>query len=221
MSLREDPPVLRVALVEDDVAFRDAMAAAIGSAGDMELVAAMGNRALALQRLAQLDAHVLVVDLGLPDGSGVDVIRAAQGLHAEMAIMVATTFADETNVIRSIEAGARGYLLKDSPAAKLVEDIRSLHRGGSPISPMIARHILKRFRPPVAPAAAPVERLSGREHEVLELIAKGFSYQEIAGLMQISRFTVMTFVRRIYAKLEVRTKIEAIDEARHQGILPP
>jgi DNA-binding NarL/FixJ family response regulator len=136
--------------------------------------------------------------------------------------MVSTTFADEKHVIASIEAGAAGYLLKDSSPKKIVDEIRALHAGGSPISPRIARQILLRFRPPepereaVRELASP---LSPREREVLELITKGFSYDEIAALMHVTRNTVMTFVRRIYQKLEVTSKTEAIFEARSHGIL--
>ena len=185
---------------------------------------------------------MLLADLGLPDGSGIDVIRAARACWPACAIMVNTTFGDELSVISSIEAGANGYLLKDSTAETMLRDIRILHAGGSPISPRIARQMLIRFRqdgaagaPPVAPAelaAAPTRApaadraavpvtLSSREQEVLELITKGFTYDEIARLMQVSRHTVMTFVRRIYTKLQVKSKVEAIYEARLHGLLAP
>ena len=144
--------------------------------------------------------------------------------------MVSSAFGDEVNVIRSIESGASGYLLKDGSAAHLVSEIRSLHAGGSPISPLIARKLLTRFRARddqgVAGAAAPARAgdgprsaLSAREREVLEFITKGFSTQEIASLMGVSAHTVLTYVRRIYAKLDVSSRTEAIYEARHQGLL--
>jgi DNA-binding NarL/FixJ family response regulator len=142
--------------------------------------------------------------------------------------MVSTTFADEMHVMQSIEAGAAGYLLKDSAPERMVFEIRSLYAGGSPISPLIARQILMRFRSDNNSATAPVvrrdpckqqARLSTREREVLEFITKGFTSDEIAALMSVSRHTVLTFVRRIYAKLEVSSKTEAIYEARNQGLL--
>jgi DNA-binding NarL/FixJ family response regulator len=129
-------------------------------------------------------------------------------------------------VIASIEAGASGYLLKDSALPAIPEDIRVLHGGGSPISPRIARQVLMRFRPDERPveegaaadkAAAP--SLSEREQETLQLITRGFSFDEIAELMNVSRNTVLTFVRRIYTKLEVRSKTEAVFEARAHGLL--
>jgi DNA-binding NarL/FixJ family response regulator len=176
-----------------------------------------------LQVLDEVKIDVLLVDLGLPDGSGIDVIRAAHAKQPGCNIMVSTTFADETNVMHSLEAGATGYLLKDSTPEKMVFEIRSLYGGGSPISPLIARQILTRFRPPASPAAQPAGKvhaeLSVREKEVLEFITKGFTADEIANLMSVSRHTVLTYVRRIYAKLEVNSKAEAIFEARKQGLL--
>jgi len=216
-------------LVDDDLHFQEALRLAVGGAPDISLTGVAGTRAAALQALSGPPADVLVVDLGLPDGSGVDVIRAAQTCWPGCAVMVSTIFGDEAHVLQSIEAGATGYLLKDSSAPKIVDEIRSLHGGGSPISPLIARQVLLRFRqgeraaadgPRAATAgAAPARALSERERQVLELITKGFSYDEIARLMDISRHTVRTFVRRIYAKLEVSSKAEAIYEARSQGLL--
>ncbi|MBB4096835.1 response regulator transcription factor [Sphingomonas kyeonggiensis] len=221
------PSQLKVALVEDDIAFQNSFAAAVRSSADIQLIGMAHNVAQAKKMLAGDPLDVLVVDLGLPDGSGIDVIRAAHAAWPDCGIMVSTTFADEKHVIASIEAGAAGYLLKDSSAEKIADEIRALHAGGSPISPRIARQILLRFRPaePVPTAAAiatatPMATpLSPREREALELITKGFSYDEIAELMQVSRNTVMTFVRRIYQKLEVTSKAEAIFEARNHGIL--
>jgi len=220
------PPLLRVALVEDDIAFQNSFAAALAETGDIELAGMAHNVAQARLLLAGDPLDVLVVDLGLPDGSGIDVIRAAHAAWPACGIMVSTTFADEKHVIASIEAGAAGYLLKDSSAKKIADEIRALHAGGSPISPRIARQILLRFRtpdpepqPPEEVAVALPSPLSPREREALALITKGFSYDEIADLMQVSRNTVMTFVRRIYQKLEVHSKAEAIYEARNHGIL--
>jgi DNA-binding NarL/FixJ family response regulator len=195
-------PRLAVMLVDDDVTFQKAFAAAIEATSDLALQGAIGSVGQALKILAQAAPDVLVVDLGLPDGSGLEVIAAAHRRWPGCPIMVSTTFADKEHVISSIEAGASGYLLKDSAPEKIADEIHSLVAGGSPISPRIARH-----------------PLSERETQTLDLIARGFSYDEIAELMQISRNTVMTFVRRIYAKLEVKSKAEAIYEARSHGLI--
>lgn len=219
--------LIRVVLVEDDVDFQQALRETIGNAPDMELVSVASTRALGLKTLDDDPADVLLVDLGLPDGSGIDVIRAAHAKWPSCGIMVSTAFGDEMHVMQSLEAGAAGYLLKDSAAKSMVAEIRSIHQGGSPISPLIARQILVRFRErdkpfPVVPQLIPEKSdaaLSAREQEVLEFITKGFTSDEIAELMSVSRHTVLTFVRRIYRKLEVNSKAEAIYEARHQGLL--
>lgn len=231
MQPSPNPSCIHVALVEDDVHFQNAIVAAIAASPDIRLMSLASTRAQGLQSLQSAPADVLLVDLGLPDGSGIDVIRAAHTQWPTCAVMVCTAFGDEAHVLQSIEAGASGYLLKDSDPENMLHEIRSLHGGGSPISPLIARQILMRFRaaPPMVPAAAPTaatiqaanERavLSSREKEVLELITKGFTTDEIARLMQVSQHTVQTYVRRIYSKLNVNSRAEAIYEARHQGIL--
>ncbi|OYT96512.1 MAG: DNA-binding response regulator [Pseudomonas sp. PGPPP3] len=226
MRSENDSMPIRVILVEDDVTFQQALRQTFTTATDMQLVAVLSTRTEGLNILEHAPADVLLVDLGLPDGSGIDVIRAAHAKWPECNIMVSTAFGDEMHVMQSLEAGATGYLLKDSSTASIAAEIRSLHQGGSPISPLIARQILMRFRQPdttqpQAPTEANAARalLSAREQQVLEYITKGFNSDEIAGLMGVSRHTVLTFVRRIYKKLEVSSKTEAIYEARNQGLL--
>lgn len=221
--------LLKVALVEDDAAFQEAFRAALAATPDLAMTGVASTAAEARAMLADPPADVLVVDLGLPDGSGIEIIGEANARWPGCAIMVATTFADERHVIASIEAGASGYLLKDSPLPTIAQDIRVLHGGGSPISPRIARQVLMRFRPDERPASdseeveeegkSAIPSLSEREKETLQLITRGFSFDEIAELMGVSRNTVLTFVRRIYAKLEVRSKTEAVFEARAYGLV--
>lgn len=221
---------IRVAIVEDDMDFLNALTQTVQEEVDMELAGTASTRSAGLDLLQGPPADILIVDLGLPDGSGIDVIRAAATLWPDCSTMVSTTFGDEAHVIRSIEAGATGYLLKHREPERLAAEIRSLFSGGSPISPLIARHVLTRFRQSGrertggersdgADETRPLTSLSAREQEVLELITKGFTADEIANLMQISRYTVLTFVRRIYKKLNVSSKAEAIYEARAQGLL--
>lgn len=218
------PALIQVALVEDDVHFQNTIMAAIAASPDIRLTSNSSTRAQGLLALEKPPADVLLVDLGLPDGSGIDVIRAAHTKWPTCAVMVCTTFGDEAHVMKSIEAGASGYLLKDGEPGDMLAEIRSLQAGGSPISPLIARQILTRFRAsPAAAAELAPERehamLSAREKEVLELITKGFTADEIARLVQVSQHTVQTYVRRIYSKLKVTSKAEAIYEARSQGLL--
>ncbi|WP_326541562.1 response regulator transcription factor [Pseudorhodoferax sp.] len=215
--------VIRVALVEDDPFFLNAFSAAVRAAPDMLLHGTALNCRQGMALLAGPPAEVLLVDLGLPDGSGLDVIRVARRAWPQCHVMVSTVFGDEAHVIQSLEAGADGYLLKDGTLARITDEIRSVQAGGSPISPLIARQLLTRFRqgPAAAPVAADAEQahLSPRERQVLEYIVKGFSYEEIGQLMGVTRNTVLSFVRRIYAKLKVRSQVEAIHEARAQGLL--
>ncbi len=213
------PSTLRVGVVEDDAASRDTFVAMIHAQPDLVLAMVAASRAEALDRLSTAPMDVLLVDLGLPDGSGLDVIRAARVQWPDCSILVSTIFGDEDHVLRSIEAGAMGYLLKDVDAAELAEEIRSLHAGGSPISPMVARKILARAAATLAPAGSPPATLSAREQEVLRYVSKGFTTEETARYMGISRTTVLTFVRRIYAKLQVNTRAEAIHAAYKQGLL--
>lgn len=225
MQTTSSNSAIRVVLVEDDVDFQQMLRHMMDGAPDMQLLTVASTRAQGLQMLDVLQIDVLLVDLGLPDGSGIDVIRAAHLKQPDCGVMVCTVFGDEMHVMQSLEAGATGYLLKDSAAHSMVDEIRSLHLGGSPISPLIARQVLMRFRQqqPVVPVPLPPEAtrplLSAREHEVLELITKGFTADEIAELISVSRHTVLTFVRRIYRKLQVNSKAEAIYEARQQGLL--
>jgi DNA-binding NarL/FixJ family response regulator len=215
---------VRVVLVEDDDRFGKPLAAALDGAADILLVGRASTLAEGLWLLGGPPADVLLVDLGLPDGNGVELIRAARRAWPSCEIMVSTIFGDEASVIRSIEAGARGYLLKDCSPARMVEEIRSLHAGGSPISPRVARHLLLRLAHSAPPAPSVLLQakdaaLSTRELQVLQHITQGFTHDEIASKMNLSRHTVLTFVRRIYAKLEVRSKIEAINKARGKGLI--
>jgi DNA-binding NarL/FixJ family response regulator len=170
----------------------------------------------------------------LPDGSGIDLIRETATRHPTTDIMVITVFGDERHVVASIEAGATGYILKDSLPAEFVGLIAQLRAGGSPISPAIARQLLRRMRPaPSATVPAPTAKpnggdptapaeggaLSARESEVLGLIAKGFNFAEIAQLLEISPHTITAHVKKIYQKLAVHSRGEAVYEATRMGLL--
>jgi len=227
MSQPTNNSLIRVALIDDDIGFQIAMMDALATSSNIALLTVVGTQALGLSILNGPSVDVLIVDLGLPDGSGIDIIRATHAKWPDCNIMVSTTFGDELHVMQSLEAGATGYLLKDSEPKNLIDEIRSLHNGGSPISPLIARKILTRFRNENKKNVTLNEKasvklnvgLSMREQEVLEYITKGFSSNEIAGLISVSPHTILTYVRRIYTKLKVTSKAEAIYEARSQGLL--
>lgn len=212
---------LSVVVVEDDTKFRQAFVQAIESAPDLRLAGAAADAAGGLALLKDTRPDVLLVDLGLPDTSGIELIRYCAKHLPECDVMVVTVFGDEQHVVSSLEAGATGYLLKDSLPQDIVEQIRTLHAGGSPISPVIARQLLQRLAPTGTPSG-PVEgapSLSERELAVLTMATKGFTYDEIARMMSVSKHTVMTYVKRSYRKLQVNSKSEAVYEARKLGLL--
>ncbi len=224
------PSCIRIGVVEDDPEILAFLSEVLSPHADLRLVFAASTAAQAMQALDGVPVDVLLVDLGLPDGSGIDLIAHATWRWPDCEVMVSTQFGDEASVIAAFEAGASGYLLKQQGEDHIVEDIRMLRGGGSPISPLIARKVLQKLRPDRSmatptPASAgragrskPVD-LSSRELEALELLAKGFTAEEIARLMDVSRNTVLTYVRRTYRKLNVRSKTEAIFEARMEGLV--
>ncbi|WP_068829496.1 response regulator [Pseudomonas sp. BMS12] len=212
--------MIGVVLVEDDPLFRESVRGALARVDDVVLQAEAVTLAQGLALLDGPAAEVLLVDLGLPDGSGIEMIRATRQAWPDCAVMVATLFGDEERVFASLQAGASGYLLKDSLASGIVDEVRTLHAGGSPISPMIARRLLRHFQPPAAQANEPsAVELSPRELQVLEQITRGYSAAEIAELLQVSPWTVQTYVRRVYEKLGVRSKAAAVGEAFRLGLV--
>ena len=214
-----------VIVVEDDPVFLTRFCGIVASEPSLTLLAAVGDLASARQMLARHVPDVLLTDLGLPDGNGVELIREVARAHPATDIMVISVFGDEQHVLASIEAGATGYILKDSLPDEFVSLIVQLRAGGSPISPVIARQLLKRFRPDAtAPAtssaAAPAAAgLSARETEVLGLVAKGFNFAEIARLLDVSPHTITAHVKKIYQKLAVHSRGEAVYEATKMGLL--
>ncbi len=213
----------RILIVEDDEPMRRHLEGAVDGHRSLERIGSFGNVTDALAFLEATPPDVLVTDLGLPDGSGLEIIRALRKRAPEALALVVTVMGDEKSVIEAIQNGARGYLLKDEPVDAIGTSITSLLEGGSPISPAIARYLLTRVQadPTTEDGEAEPEKpsLSEREYEVLKLVAKGFRYPEIANFLDISTHTVTTYVRRIYGKLEVSSRGEAVYEAVNLGLL--
>jgi DNA-binding NarL/FixJ family response regulator len=215
---------VRVLIVEDDAEFRRRFETIVSEASDLILAGSMGSVVDALAAIEGCLFDVLLIDLGLPDGTGVDVIRAAHRLCPAARIMVVSVFGDEENVVQSIVAGASGYILKDSLSSEFILTIRELLAGGSPISPMVARLVLNQARSSFADRLSSNEEVgeavfTEREIEILSRVAKGFSFSEIATLLDISVNTVKTHVNHIYSKLSVHSRSEAIYEAGKIGLL--
>jgi DNA-binding NarL/FixJ family response regulator len=167
----------------------------------------------------------VIVDLGLPDEDGAVLIESLRISSPDTAVLVSTIFGDEAHVVRAIEAGARGYLLKDTTLDEFARSILLVVSGDAPLSPQIARHLLKRF-PPTAPnarnpvrAMADLQDLTPREIGILQQIASGFSTGETATMLGISHHTVATHVKNIYSKLAVTNRMQAVNKARGKGII--
>ena len=210
-----------VLVVEDEPEFLRQYCEAITREPDLRLAGAVSTLAAAMALIEQSVPDVLVVDLGLPDGSGAELIRRAAKKRPDCDALVVTVFGDDQHVIDAIEAGATGYLLKDSPPGELTRCIRELRAGGAPISPSIARRLLARMRAPAEKPAGPhaASPLTEREAEILQLIAKGLSFADVGGVTGISAHTVVAHVKKIYRKLSVHSRGEAVFEATQLGLL--
>lgn len=214
--------MIEVLLVEDDAPTRWRLQDALGAAGEFA-VTAVATVTEARSHLCEAVPRVLLTDLQLPDGHGLDLIRETRHRHPETEIMVISILGDEESVIAAIRQGATGYLLKDAFPTDIAATVRDLVAGHSPISASIARFIVRRTQ--VQPAAAPAPqglntaRLTPREIDILWGIAKGFSYADIAGHLGLSRQTVPGHIKNIYRKLEVNTRGEAVFEALQQGLI--
>jgi DNA-binding NarL/FixJ family response regulator len=205
-----------VLIVDDDLRLRASFARAVRGALDLRLVGEADDLPEGLRLLEAMQPEVLLVDIGLPSGSGLELIRHAARRSPHCNVMVVTVFAEEQLVVDCIEAGATGYLLKGSSPQDIVTQIQLLVAGGSPISPTIARRLLSRFTGHIVADNSP--SLSAQELAVLSQSAKGYSYDEIADLLKLSRHTVETYVKRIYRKLQVHSKTAAVYEAGKLGL---
>ncbi|MEO8154096.1 MAG: response regulator transcription factor [Rhizobacter sp.] len=205
-----------VLLVEDDPPTRNWLVSQLLQIPSCAGVHACGTVAEACAWLAQHSPDILLVDLGLPDGSGLAVIKQTRTRHPLCEVLVLSVFGDERTVLAAIDAGASGYLVKDGNSLSLREHLECLRQGGSPLSPRIARTLIRRFQSPHADTGpAPLDTnplLSTRETEVLTGLAKGFSYAEVAQALGITPNTVRTHVRKLYEKLSVNSRSEALYE---------
>lgn len=211
---------IRVGVIEDDPTVRAGFEHAVRMSPRLSLMfsAASGGQGIEMAQAREVD--VALIDLGLPDRDGRDVIRWFCAQQSHVLCMVITVFGDDEHVVSSFEAGAVGYLLKDLPAEELGQRVAELFEGGSPISPTVARSVLRCFTSLSSNGKAPVDNpLSERETEVLRLIEKGLTYDEAAQVLGVTWHTVTGYLRRVYRKLEVNSRAQAVFEARMRGIL--
>jgi len=200
---------IQVSIVEDDDQLRGTLARLINRAEGFACLSQFATAEAALEGLPKERPQVVLMDINLPGLNGVECVRRLKQMAPEISAVMLTAYEDTENIFNALAAGANGYLLKRAPRAELLEAIREVHRGGSPMTTHIARKVVQSFQR-TAPAAPPGETLSAREQEVLDHLSQGFLYKEIAEKMGISYETVHTYIRRIYEKLQVRTRTEAV-----------
>ena len=218
--------VYSVLLIEDDEHTRNGLKSSVDNHEQLSVCSAVGTFKQGLAELEKMQPDVLLVDLGLPDGDGSDLIREVYQRGYSTDVMVITVFGDEKHVIKAVEAGATGYILKDGSNSYIAQSILQLINGGSPISAPIARYLLTRFHEPEnikmaeeSNSAVELPYLTKREREVLSLLSRGFNFNEIAENLNISSHTVTSHVKHIYRKLAVRSRSEAVFEAMQLGLI--
>lgn len=210
--------MIRCFHVDDDHRVRAGFSALLQRTREFSVVASVGTSREALVALADgLEFEVAVVDLGLPDGSGLEVIREIRRLRPLATPLVFTVFDDPERVFGALQAGARGYLLKDVPQPRMLQALRDAAAGGAPLSPAVARKIVDTF----SPLRRTDDDLTPREREVLTCLVRGDTYEEAAAALEITLSTVQSHVRTVYAKLEVTSKAGATREAIRRGLVSP
>jgi len=207
---------IRVFVVEDQVRILESLVQILSASPGVEVCGSATSGEEALEAIPEARPRVLLCDLGLPGMDGIELTRAVRERWPEIEVLVLTVFDEEERVLGAIRAGAAGYLLKGAPGAKIVEAIEEVHAGGTVIQPTLARRLLAHFRAtpePEPPALTP------RETEILQLIARGLTNQEVAGVLGLSRATVRTHLEHIYEKLDVTNRVEAITEGLRKGLI--
>jgi len=200
---------MNVALVEDNDQLRNTLARVLNRAPGCQCVGQFATAEAALAELPALRPDVVLMDINLPGMNGVECVRRLKQSLPDTQVVMLTAYEDTDNIFNALAAGASGYLLKRTTSAELLAALREVMAGGSPMTAHIARKVVQSFQRPAA-AAQPAENLSPREQEVLDLLAQGLIYKEIADRLGISYETVHTYIRRIYEKLQVRTRTEAV-----------
>ena len=211
---------IHVIVVEDDSRLRSGLMEIINSDPDCACVGAYGSGEEALEKAPPLKPQVAVMDINLPGMDGIECVRQLSERLPALQIVMLTVYQDTNNLFRALAAGAHGYLVKPARARDLLAAIRDIHRGGAPMTSALARKVVDAFRKQTTPAAPAVnsaaaagvesDELAPREKEVLDLLAQGFSYKEIADKLNVGFATVHTYVLRIYKKLHVRSKNAAV-----------
>ena len=205
---------ITVSIVEDDAEVRASLARLIDSSPGFRCVSQHASAEIALKEIPRINPDVTLMDINLTGLNGVECVRQLKPLLPTMQFIMLTVYQNTEHIFNALAAGATGYLLKQTRPAELLAAIRDVHEGGSPMSSHIARKLVQSFQQP-APRGSEAQSLSPREVQVLELLAKGYLYKEIADKTGLTYATVHTHIRHIYEKLHVRSRTEAV--AKHLG----
>lgn len=203
---------IRVAIVEDDREMREGLESIVRWHHGLECIASCASGEEALEHIPKYNPDIILMDIHLPGISGIECVKQLRPLLPSTQFMMCTVYEDNENVFDSLCAGATGYLLKNSPPGKIAEAIIELYQGGSPMSSVIARKVINAFQPVVRQNPA-LENITKRERELLDLLAKGYRYKEIADRLGISFETVRTHIHNIYEKLQVQSRTDALNKA--------
>ena len=200
---------IKVAIVEDDAGVRDSMSILINGTRGFRCISTFPNAEVALKKLPLDWPDVVLMDINLPEISGIECVSKLKAIRPALQILMLTVYMENDKIFQSLVAGASGYLIKQTPPAQILEAIAEVHRGGSPMSSHIARKVVQ-FVQQQGATAGDTGTLSKREHEILRHLAKGYQYKEIADMLGISVLTVRNHLRNIYDKLHVRSRTEAV-----------
>ncbi len=207
---------MKIIIIEDDPLLRENLKLLLSGEKGIAIVGAWGSAEEALSAIKDLSFDIMLVDLGLPGMLGVELIKKVKEEKPEVEILAHTIFEDRENVFSAIKAGASGYILKGSSPRELIEALHSLHQGGAPMSPKIARKLIREFQDE---EMSEEYLLSHREKEIAKCIEDGLAYKEIAEKLSISPHTVHTHIKKIYEKLHAKNRQEALSTARKKGII--
>src|SRR5580658_9747742 len=207
---KNQAPMISVSIIEDDPSVRKILAGWVSDARDFYCAGVHPNAAHALAHLPAEKPDVALVDINLPDKSGIECIFHLKPLLPGTQFLMLTVYEDAEHIFKALEAGATGYLLKRTPREEVLASVRQVFEGGSPMTSYIARKVVSFFQRAPQPNREAVELLSPREREVIELLARGFSYKEIADKLGIGMPTVNTHIHRTYEKLHVQSRGQAV-----------
>jgi DNA-binding NarL/FixJ family response regulator len=200
---------IKVVIVDDDEEIRATLGALIRRASNMKLIGDYANAEIALKEIPRHPPDVVIMDINLPGMKGYECVRQLKAVRPDVQFLMLTVYEDSDSLFNSLKAGASGYLLKRTASAKLLEAIRDVHSGGSPMTPQLARRVVQFFSKSTDGVSA-LSELTPGEKEFLSQLANGYAYKEIADRMKISIDTVRSYVRTVYEKLHVHSRTEAV-----------